>query len=975
MNSCKRLFSVTLIGLLAASASMFGGNTGKIVGKVTDAQSGEGLISVNILVVGTTRGAVTDVDGKYTIIGIPIGSYTVRASQVGYQQVEISDVKIGADETTPLNFKLLSTAVEMKGVTVTADQQLVNNLSTSSTQTVSEKTIENIPNVKSVEDVLRLQAGVVKQGNNTFLRGGRSNEVQYLVDGVPTNNILSNDGPLTTAGDNTELAKVYAGIQSGTVGGGSTSLSVSANAIQSVSVQTSGFDADYGNAQSGIVNIVTKSGSDRYAASTLFRTDRVSSSNQNESYSSFSLGGPEPLSKYVLPGLGVNIPGQLTFFVNADIDRADGSNTFAHNDYYHPLERRVELNGFLGGILNGMGYRYNDEQKNNFTFDSKISYNVSGSDQMFYKYSASLKSAHDFNNTWKYRADSSLLKAALSIQHVYSWTHFLGQNSFLRMNLGEVEIHSGNDVAGTKPTDYSTAWRYRDPNDDGFNDLGSEQTWFNELARIWSARIDFNSQVHPLHLLKAGFEVYYEEINSTTIVDPTVPQQVNGVLTSPPFPFPDFQQGDYPGYGVFRSTINNYPNRGGLYLQDNIEFSGLNLHVGLRYDYFDIGRQVYYPDVIEKWGGTLNPPGLPIGAERIDTSWVTDLGYNDVNDSTGHKISSTPKGLDDWTRFKYFFAHGWLSPRLSIGYPVTDRIVFYFNYGHFLQFPDRENYFQNPTITTTGTSLGNPSLKPQRTVAYEAGFEDQFTDDMAFAVHAFYKDVFDYPQTFTREGYKYLRNFDYASTRGFEFTFNQALTGNLSTSASYSYQIAKGRSSNSLASLFQPLLPRESRLDFDQNHTANLLVSYRVSPKEPGKFFGLPFINNYGISFTWNFGSGFPYTPVYGRANARTLYLNNNETKPFTSTVNLSMYKGFFMMDHLNLLVTLDVTNLFNRRNVVAVNYQDNPALPSGDPPRYGDYDPSTGEILPWRQADGRLNPANFQDMRQVILGVKLNWD
>ncbi|MBI1804370.1 MAG: TonB-dependent receptor [Ignavibacteriae bacterium] len=958
MNSTLRFFVAFCLFLFLTVSLAVAGNTGKVIGRVTDKQSGEGLVSVNILVVGTTRGAVTDVDGRYTIIGIPIGTYTLRASQVGYQQMDITDVKIGADETTQLNFQLLASAVEITGVTVSADAQLVNSLATGSTQTVNAKAIESIPNVKSVEDVLRLQAGVVKQGNNLFLRGGRADEVQYLVDGIPTNSILPNTGSLTTAGANDELQKVYAGVQSGTVGGGATGLSVSANAIQSVSVQTSGFDADLGNAQSGVVNIVTKSGGDHYSASAQFRTDRVSPSNQNENYSSFSLGGPEPLTKYLFPSLGLNIPGTLTFFFNADADRADGPYNFVQNEFYHPIERRVELNGFLGGVLNGLGFRYHDDQKNNFTFNSKLKYDMSGSDQFSYGYRASLSSSHDYNNAWKFRADSSLLTAKLSIQHVFSWTHFFTQNSFMRIHLARVEQQDGNDVAGIKPSDYSSAYQKRDPNDDGFNELGTDQKWYKANTNVWTARFDFNSQVHPLHLIKTGLEFNYEEINSTEIVRPTVPLSFNGADAYPPYP-PELgrNRGDYPGYGQFRWNLNNYPNRGAAYIQDNIEFSGLNLHIGLRYDYLDIGKQTYYQDYIDNWTDALNDPSTP-DSLKLKPEW--------------------PSHISGGSTFKYYVLHGYMSPRLSIGYPVTDRIVFYFNYGHFLQFPDRDRYFRDPTILgATNNTIGNPDLKPQRTVSYEAGFEDQFSDDMAFAIHAFYKDIFDYADVFKRAGNNFYRNFDYGSGRGFELTFNQAFAGNFSASLSYTYQIAKGRSSNPLANLFQPQfeLPRESRLDWDQNHTGNIFVTYRVSPKEPGTFFGLPFVNNYGISFTWSFGSGLPFTPTHGRETARTVYFHNGESKPYTSTVNLSLYKGFILMDRLNMLFTLDVTNLFNRRNVNNVNDASNPSLPNGDPAKYGDYDPGTGEIYPWYQTDSRLNPANFGDLRQIIFGLKLNWD
>ncbi len=945
---------IVIAVLVLAAISSYAGNTGKIIGRATDKSTGEALVSVNILVVGTTRGAVTDVDGRYTIIGIPIGSYTVRATQVGYQPVDYTNVKVGADETTQLNFQMNQSAVEMTGVTINADQALVNSMSTGSTQTVNAKSIENIPNVKSVEDVLRLQAGVVKQGNNLFIRGGRANEVQYLVDGIPTNSILANsNGALTTASQNEELQKVYAGVQSGTIGGGSTGVSISANAVQSVSVQTSGFDADYGNAQSGVINIVTKSGTDHYTAATQFRTDKLASTNENEKYSSFALGGPDPISKYLLPGLGVTIPGSLTFFLNADVDQSDGPYRYDHNQYYNPIERQIQLNGFLGGILNGLGFRYRDDQQNTFTFNTKIKYDPSGSDQISYGYRASLSSRHDYFQLWKYRADSSMLNASLGIQHVLSWTHFFTQNSFLRFYLGKVEQHDGNDVAGIKPSDYSSAWQNLDPSQTGFNELGTDQDWLDALTNVYTARVDFNSQVHPLHLLKVGLEFNYEEINSTEIYRPTVAlNDSNGNPVYPPYPtYLNRNKGEYPGYGQYRWNLNNYPNRGAAYIQDNIEFSGLNLHLGIRYDYFDIGKQVFYQDFINAWTDALNDPNTPDSLKLLP-QW--------------------PKNVTDGNTFKYYALHGYFSPRLSIGYPVTDRIVFYFNYGHFLQFPTRDQYYRDPTIVgISGNLIGNPDLKPQRTIAYEAGFEDQFTDDMAFALHAFYKDDFDYAQAFERAGNNFYRNFDYASTRGFELTFNQSYTGNLSTSLSYSYQIAKGRSSNPLANIFQPQfeLPRESRLDHDQEQTANLFLTYRVSPREPGKFFGLPFVNNYGISLTWSYGSGLPYTPFGGRTTYRNVYLYNSESKPFTSTVNLSMYKGFLVMDHLNMMITLDVTNLFNRRNVNnVVNY-------TGAPWAYGDYDPATMQMYSWRVADSYLDPTNFSDFRQIILGVKLNWD
>src|SRR5260221_1314101 len=101
LHSTRRPFSVACLALLLV-ATGFAGNTGKIVGTVTDAQSGEPIPFVNILVVGTQRGASTDAKGKFSIIAVPTGAVTIRASILGYQTVVVKDVEIGADATTPV---------------------------------------------------------------------------------------------------------------------------------------------------------------------------------------------------------------------------------------------------------------------------------------------------------------------------------------------------------------------------------------------------------------------------------------------------------------------------------------------------------------------------------------------------------------------------------------------------------------------------------------------------------------------------------------------------------------------------------------------------------------------------------------------------------------------------------------------------------------------------------------------------------
>ncbi len=925
-------FAAALV--LCSCSRAVAGDTGRLSGKAVDASTGEPLVGVDILVVGTTRGAATDLEGRYSVIGIPEGTYTVKASLLSYNVIEVTRVRIIADETVSLNFRMVPSSIQMGEISVTGQSQIVNVQTTAAEQTIGSHTIEQIPAVKSVRDVMALQPGVVQLGRNLFLRGGRANEIQYLVDGVPVNDILGgSSGLLAASSVNAQLQQLYAGVQSGYIGGGATGLSVSANAIQTVTVSSSGFDAEYGNAQSGVINIITKSGSDRYVGALQYRTDRFASKNFNEAYFSGNIGGPEPVSHYALPAMGVRIPGNITFFANIDLDHNDGPWTFAQNGFYHPLLRKIEFAGFLGRILNGLGLTYRDYLNNSYTFDSKLKYDI-GSDQIMYGYRASLGSNHNYNHPWYYRADSSVVGTSVSSQSLLQWTHFLGTNSFFRFYLARLANQNKSGVADLTPPEYSPATQGTDPNHDWFNELGSDQDWYDGHDAVYTVKFDFNSQVTQIHYLKAGLEYDYEALQSTEIQYPLAAGRTI-----------DFNaRGEFPGYGLYRWVLNNYTDRGSAYFQDNIEYEGLNLHAGIRYDFFYPGKQVFAPDYVAQWQR----------ATGLTAQWPN------------HKSGNSA--------LLWYLTHGWWSPRLAVGYPITDRIVFYFNYGHFYQFPDRDQYFRDPFTFQAGGWVGNPDLKPQKTIQYETGFDDQFRDDMAFSIRGFYKDIFDYTTlapSYTVE--QLYVNLDYASARGFEVTLNKILTNHLSGSISYTYQIAKGRSASPYAALYQPQfeLPRETRLDYDQNHTLNLFASYRVSPKEDFSVFGVP-LDNWGASLTWSFGSGFPYTPYSGGRSYASQYLKNSANGPYSSDINLSVYKGFLVLNHLNMLVTLDVTNLLDRRNPSSTYLN----TLTGTPYVYGDYDPSTNLMYQWYQMAGEFFPPyRFGSPRQILLGVRMNWE
>ena len=214
---------------------IFAGTTGKISGKVVD-ENNQPLIGCNIVVKGTSLGAATNIKGEYFILNIPPGKYDLTASMIGYGTVTVEGTLVMVDLTAKTNFFLKPETIEGDVITVTAEKPTVRLDQTSMSAVVSSEDIENLP-VTDVGDVIELQAGIVRDPNGGFhVRGGRSSEVSFWVDGVATTDSYD----------------------------GSSGLEIENAGIQEVQVISGTFNAEYGQAMSGIVNVVTKDGGLNY---------------------------------------------------------------------------------------------------------------------------------------------------------------------------------------------------------------------------------------------------------------------------------------------------------------------------------------------------------------------------------------------------------------------------------------------------------------------------------------------------------------------------------------------------------------------------------------------------------------------------------------------------------------------------------------------------------------------------------------
>ena len=270
---------------------LFAGDTGKIVGKVTNSETGEVLSGVNILLKGTSMGSASNTDGNYIILNVPAASYTITASYIGYKTINVTDTRVNADHTTIVNFALEVSVVEGEEVIVQAERPPIVRDQTASTTTVEDKDIVNMP-VNSFDEIMTTMAGVVENNNadgGIHLRGGRTGEISYLVDGFLIENAL------------------YGGM----------SMDIAKDAISELSLITGAFNAEYGKAMSGIVNIVTKEGSPNYHAGVTTATDGFGGNKNNwgTSRNIINVSGP------VIPGMGEI----ANFNFTADINKSKGS--------------------------------------------------------------------------------------------------------------------------------------------------------------------------------------------------------------------------------------------------------------------------------------------------------------------------------------------------------------------------------------------------------------------------------------------------------------------------------------------------------------------------------------------------------------------------------------------------------------------------------------------------------------------------
>ncbi len=902
----KKLLIAILILMFLSLTCGFAGTTGKIMGTVLDSQTGDPVIGANIYLDGLPIGAATNEDGDYFILNIPPGEYTVVVSAIGYATIKESNVEVSTDRTTPKSFKMSPEAIAGEEVVVVGTRPSVEKDRTTTVSYLSSRQIESLP-VQEVSDVIQLQTGVVKDASGNFhIRGGRKGEIAYLVDGVPVTDQFR-------GGSSIELENTW---------------------INELQVISGTFNAEYGQAQSGIINIVTKEGAKKFGGKVIVSSgDYVSSHNDifmnidkvnlNEQDYSLNFYGPMRL----LPG--GSFYTSVRFNSNegwlSGVNRVRIEDTVPIQAFMHEAQQSQTNEERLIGIKvpdslqtgDGSYVAMNPNRK--FSFYGKLSTllfpSLKVNYSLFYN-SGKWKSYSDYH---RYSPDGVPTSRTDNFNHILSINHTLSKRTFYSLSLS---YYSKNNKSYLYENPLDSRYQGSPYAYEGFAFGGTSNGRSDITNSAIIGKLDVTNQLDLHNQIKFGGEVKRHNIDysySSTISDGPVYLAPN--LTLP---------------AANTSGNNSYqhsPLEAALYVQDKVELNELIVNAGVRYDYWDPNATV------------------PVDPEATTKS----------ND-----------GIRLDTKFEKAKIRSQLSPRIGLAYSISSQGVIHVSYGHFFQLPRFSYIYDNSEFEVElgdlETIMGNANLKPEKTVSYEIGLQQQIYSEYGLDFTVYYKGIknlLGQEIINTRDKKIYARyiNRDYGSVKGFALSLKKQASGYFSGAIDYTYQIARGNASdpNSVFSDFQSHPPRESEkqvlpLDWDQTHTLNTSI-----------YVGNP--SNWNLGIIGRFSTGQPYTPTNPGSQLATQF-QNSDRKPVYFNIDLTMYKWIRLAGYKVKLFckVFNLTDRLNQRYVFT-------STGTAEFPYRSNVEWQLLQLNPnFSPREIDLRPDYYSEPRRVLLGFSLDF-
>ncbi len=914
----KRILIFFLLSLFFLT-TIYAGNTGKIAGKVIDARTKEPLVGVNITIPGTTLGAATNLDGEYSILNLSPGNYIIRASLLGYNPIVVDGIRVSIDLTARQGFELTETMVEQKEVVITAERPLIQRDLTASTAIVGNELISELA-VTEVRDLIRLQAGIaVSSDGQLHLRGGRAGQIAYQIDGVS----------VTDAYDN------------------SNTVDVGANVIQELQVVSGAFNAEYGQAMSGLVNIVTRDGGNAISGNfTTYSGSYVA--NRDNIFWNLSKIKPFAIRSFEGSLSGPIIQDKLSFFANGRYFYNTGHLYGRHVFLTSDLSRQETSSGGANYIItqNGdSGFVPMNSNERIFT-QGKLSYRLLSNLKIAYNYILDDQKYQDYDHGQRLTPDNNLHRFRRTHSNILSINHAVSSHSFYNLSFSYLfkeyhhylfeNIYTGDPAQPTFYVDNSLA---QNP-PYSFAIGGTNTSIFSRSTGTYAAKLDWTSQLSERLSFQSGGEfkqhsVFYHNINLIPKLDAQGGKVSPYDVDIPPLSSQDNDQ------------YLRKPYEASVYWQSKFESDYIIFNFGLRYDIFN-------PD-----GRILSDPSDPDIRTPLNPLHQDTL---EVRQTYWYKKASIKSKL---------------SPRVGLAFPISTTGVIHFSYGHFFQLPSYELLYTNPNFKLGDGSgnqglVGNADLQPQKTVKGEIGLKQQISDDIGADVTMFFEDFRDLTGTQTQDilvftkskSYSQYANSDFGSSKGIVLKIDKRFSGGLAASLDYTYSITQGNASNptdARNAVLGGATPETyiAPLDWDQRHSINLVLAYTKS-------------KDYGCSMIANYYSGQPYTPAVNKNSAvkQNSYPRNSAFRPSIFNIDMKANKDI-TIGNVTLSLFVRVFNLLDLENPRTVYANSGDSKFTFDKLDAEKINPT----LYYNTLDDLyINPGFFSEPRRIELGTSISF-